>query len=306
MDKYRAAKPPKPCNGKNKHQPDNAGVCMFQYECLQLNGEPIGYCFNSYLVGTCCQLPDIIRKPIQDQQQQWAQANQTVFSSSSTNPTTSTTKRPATSSTLTILTSTGVKTHFIPNNNGQMDLNEDEQNVIKVMENNHSKTPQQEMIQNNTKVESPILALDTQSTTSTNSTVAHTPTVPYVPTATPSTTSSTTTSPTSERISESSPEVTSQMSVLTSTSEPSSTTRANMVSVENKSSPPTLSTTVQSNPPSTVSPTLKTSQPSLQSTLKPTSKTPIVTSITESKEILDKTVCVELFSKFLYSFFAFA
>ena len=43
---------------------------MFQYECLQLNGEPIGYCFNSYLVGTCCLLPEKLRLPILEQQKQ--------------------------------------------------------------------------------------------------------------------------------------------------------------------------------------------------------------------------------------------
>jgi hypothetical protein len=32
---------------------------MFQYECLQSRGKPVGYCVNSWLVGSCCKLPPL-------------------------------------------------------------------------------------------------------------------------------------------------------------------------------------------------------------------------------------------------------
>lgn len=36
---------------------------MFQYECLQARGKPVGYCVNSWLVGSCCKLPETYVKP---------------------------------------------------------------------------------------------------------------------------------------------------------------------------------------------------------------------------------------------------
>ena len=36
---------------------------MFQYECLQAKGTPVGYCVNSWLVGSCCKLPPSQHKP---------------------------------------------------------------------------------------------------------------------------------------------------------------------------------------------------------------------------------------------------
>lgn len=53
--KYKAIKP-LPCRNQNDYR-DTSGVCMFQYECLQSKGKPVGYCVNNYLVGSCCKLP---------------------------------------------------------------------------------------------------------------------------------------------------------------------------------------------------------------------------------------------------------
>ncbi len=55
--KYKAIKP-QPCRNQNDYT-DTSGVCMFQYECLQSRGKPVGYCVNSWLVGSCCKLPPL-------------------------------------------------------------------------------------------------------------------------------------------------------------------------------------------------------------------------------------------------------
>lgn len=110
---------------------------MFQYECLQLNGEPIGYCFNSYLVGTCCLLPEKLRLPILEQQKQQA-SNLSTTPSAPTSPAsiivnTTSSSVPIVSlpngpiqGTNTTNNTVLVTSHFVPNNNGELDLDEDE------------------------------------------------------------------------------------------------------------------------------------------------------------------------------------
>lgn len=167
-EKYRAAKPPKPCSGRrisgssggigNKKNDNHngqmslfGGVCMFQYECLQLNGEPIGYCFNSYLVGTCCKLPENLRLPTMEPEipssssvstilpTSTTTTTKTIPSSSSMKPTTrkfsiSTTPKPLSTTAIESDYSNNknktkvVTSHFVPNNNGQLNLEDNEQN----------------------------------------------------------------------------------------------------------------------------------------------------------------------------------
>ncbi|KAH9502045.1 Suppressor of tumorigenicity 14 protein [Dermatophagoides farinae] len=167
-EKYRAAKPPKPCSGRrisgssggigNKKNDNHngqmslfGGVCMFQYECLQLNGEPIGYCFNSYLVGTCCKLPENLRLPTMEPEipsssvstilptSTTTTTTKTIPSSSSIKPTTrkfslSTTPKPLSTTAIESDYSNNknktkvVTSHFVPNNNGQLNLEDNEQN----------------------------------------------------------------------------------------------------------------------------------------------------------------------------------
>lgn len=46
---------PLPCHSQSN--PNKDGVCMFNYQCLQARGTPIGTCLDSIYVGSCCRLP---------------------------------------------------------------------------------------------------------------------------------------------------------------------------------------------------------------------------------------------------------
>ena len=182
-EKYRAAKPPKPCNGKNNELSAGVGVCMFQYECLQLNGEPIGYCFNSYLVGTCCLLPEKLRLPILQQHKQHSSSSSLPVSSSpnsvnlvTVNTTSSTLPLEWLNKTLPSTNTTNNKvlviSHFVPNNNGQLDLDDDEKKTANGSDLNKfvTKSPQYSstvasnaIIKINSTVSSPTLVISPQS-----------------------------------------------------------------------------------------------------------------------------------------------
>nr|CAD7445846.1 unnamed protein product [Timema bartmani] len=54
---------PKPCRGRNSGD----GICMFNYECTQRNGEVEGACMDGFLFGACCRLPDGITFELPDQ-----------------------------------------------------------------------------------------------------------------------------------------------------------------------------------------------------------------------------------------------
>ncbi|XP_063237620.1 serine protease filzig [Bacillus rossius redtenbacheri] len=45
---------PKPCHSRSGQQ----GICMFNYECTQRNGEVVSACVDGFLFGSCCRLPD--------------------------------------------------------------------------------------------------------------------------------------------------------------------------------------------------------------------------------------------------------
>ncbi|KAI2805933.1 Suppressor of tumorigenicity 14 protein [Blomia tropicalis] len=159
VEKYRAAKPPKPCNGRRNELTFGIGVCMFQYECLQLNGEPIGYCFNSYLVGTCCLLPETLRVPILEQHKKettlktttaptsTTMVSSTIKSSMGMNHLTSTTNGNNNGNSKRKNNTVLVTSHFVPNNNGELDLEEeddddDDKTVENEIFNEQSSTPQ--------------------------------------------------------------------------------------------------------------------------------------------------------------------
>lgn len=168
------------------------GVCMFQYECLQLNGEPIGYCFNSYLVGTCCKLPNNLRisssSTANKSQESISSTSQSEFDKVSTSLSETSTEASMTiveekknltttsvSNNFTTFSTTSsttqsislnesktpmITSHFVPNNNGQMDVEDElghqtsfqstslsqpdfqdnnDNELIEVIEDNHSK-----------------------------------------------------------------------------------------------------------------------------------------------------------------------
>ena len=71
---------------------------MFQYECLQARGEPVGHCVDSWLVGSCCKLP--ITK-----QQQVIKNSPSLNKTSTTIPISTTTRTPSTIN-QSVLTST--------------------------------------------------------------------------------------------------------------------------------------------------------------------------------------------------------
>lgn len=133
---------------------------MFQYECLQLNGEPIGYCFNSYLVGTCCLLPETLRVPILEQHKKettlktttaptsTTMVSSTIKSSMGMNHLTSTTNGNNNVNSKRKNNTVLVTSHFVPNNNGELDLEEeddvddDDKTVENEIFNEQSSTPQ--------------------------------------------------------------------------------------------------------------------------------------------------------------------
>lgn len=276
VEKYRAAKPPKPCNGRasqNNQLINTLGVCMFQYECLQLNGEPIGLCFNSYLVGTCCRLPDKLRIPLLGQQEQSTSANITSISTPPSFDVSIFSTSDKQKKNDTIVTS-----HFVPNNNGSLDLEDDGQkNGISItLSSIKPQTSTSTTIINTSTTELPKTTKDTttataKATTTTTTTTTTTPLPTTVVLKSTTTTTTTIVPPTTS----SSPTPTTTPEVHTTITEP-------IIEMSNAHSSLGLTTSTSTSSPSTSS--------QLTSSAQPTSPSP--TTISQQSSRPDTTTMV--------------